>query len=180
MRMKHFIFAILTVLIVFFAGMHVGKGEIGPRMEVVTETIVDTITYYVPTPEATTSLGVQSYVLPKYVFIGGGLARQCETDSVERGCAAEEASGCGNDSAIAELPMVQRYYADSAFEAWVSGPIDPRLDSVRVQRPTTMIGRWEMKPRTRWHIGPSIGCGYSPEGFQPYIGVSLTYSIISW
>lgn len=180
MKTKHYLLALLTVLIVFLAGMHVGKEEMGPRKEVVTETIVDTITYNAPIPESTTPLRTQSYVLPKYVFIGGGLARQCETDSVKPEIDGAEALECGNDSAIVELPIVQRHYADSTYEAWVSGPIDPRLDSMRVFAPITITTKREWKPPNRWHVGVTAGYGYGAKGFHPYIGVGITYSIFSF
>lgn len=193
MKMKYFTLALLVLIAVFHAGIYVGNGNAERQTESVTETaetIADTIVYNVPTPQATTALGTQSYVLPKYVFIGGGVGgepRRCaEKDSsivedvARQDCVGEKTLQYDNDSAVIELPMVQRHYADSAFEAWVSGPVDPRLDSVRVSAPTTIITKREWKPPKRWHIGPTIGYGYTSNGFEPYIGVSLTYSIISW
>ncbi len=81
---------------------------------------------------------------------------------------------------VAELPIIQRHYADSTYEAWVSGPIDPRLDSARVFIPQTYISMREWKPPKRWHIGATIGYGFTPQGFQPYFGLSITYSFISF
>ena len=94
---------------------------------------------------------------------------------------AEPTSLCfDSEMKVVELPIIQRHYADSTYEAWVSGPIEPRLDSLRVFAPTTIITQREWKPPKRWHIGPTIGYGFTPQGFQPYIGVSITYSIISF
>lgn len=159
MKTKHYLLAILTVLIVFLAGILVGKEQIEPTKEDVTETVetkTDTITYYAPTPQTTTTLGTQSYVLPKYVVVAGGMPRQCESDTVRQDSVAES-NRIGNDSAILELPIVQRHYVDSTFEAWVSGPIGPRIDSVRVYAPTTIITKREWKPPKRWHVGVT-GC----------------------
>ena len=130
--------------------------------------------------------------MPASYCIGGG----CGGESRQRGendniCCVDstvrnDGSGAGGmprsigDSAIMDLPIIQRHYGDSTYEAWVSGPVDPRLDSVRVFAPTTVITRQEWKPPKRWHIGPTVGYGYTPHGFEPYIGVSLTYSIISF
>lgn len=191
MKTKQILLVLLIGLIVFVAGMYVGKRDAEPTPELVTETaetIVDTITYYAPTPQATTTLGTQTYVLPKYVVIGGvgGEPRQCvENDSsfvedVQQNCVGEKTLQCDNDSVAIELPMVQRHYADSAFEAWVSGPIDPRLDSARVFSPTTIITKREWKPPKRWHVGVTAGYGYGAKGFEPYIGVGITYSIFSF
>ncbi len=84
------------------------------------------------------------------------------------------------DSMTVELPKIQRHYADSTYEAWVSGPLDPRLDSLNIFRPTTIITKKEWKPPKRWHIGLTAGYGYGTKGFQPYIGVGITYSIVSF
>lgn len=86
----------------------------------------------------------------------------------------------GRDSADIALPIVQRHYGDSAFEAWVSGPLDPQLDSLRIYAPTTVITRTEWKSPKRWHIGPSVGFGYTGHGFEPFIGISITYSIFDF
>ncbi|WP_367617598.1 DUF6808 domain-containing protein [uncultured Muribaculum sp.] len=87
---------------------------------------------------------------------------------------------CSTDSVIVELPKIQRHYVDSTYEAWVSGPLDPRLDSVKVFAPTTIISQREWKPPKRWHIGPTIGYGMTPHGLCPYIGISVTYSLFSF
>lgn len=92
----------------------------------------------------------------------------------------QKGTEAGGDSADIELPIVQRHYGDSAFEAWVSGPLDPRLDSLRVYAPTTIVTRTEWKPPKRWHIGPSVGLGYTGQGFEPFIGISITYSIFEF
>lgn len=112
---------------------------------------------------------------------GAGGEPRCADSYVINGKVSASSRGSVSvDSAIVELPIVQRHYSDSTYEAWVSGPIDPQLDSVIVFAPTTIITKREWKPPKRWHIGPTIGYGYTPQGFQPYIGISITYSIISF
>ncbi|WP_288717543.1 DUF6808 domain-containing protein [uncultured Duncaniella sp.] len=194
----------LKLLLVVAAGLIAGAmlhkcqsppGNIPDFTECVTDTTIvyDTIPYIEPTPQSELALGTRTYTLPKYYFIGvgaGGEPRQWSAPdslcvdtlitSTYYGTGAGGEPRCSNDSAIVELPIIQRHYADSTYEAWVSGPIDPRLDSVRVFIPTTLITKREWKPPKRWHIGPTIGYGYTPQGLQPYIGVSITYSIISF
>lgn len=36
-----------------------------------------------------------------------------------------------------------------------------------------------LKPK-RWHLGLQSGLGFTPNGIQPFVGVGVTYSIISW
>ena len=62
----------------------------------------------------------------------------------------------------------------------VSGPINPRLDSIRVFARTTTVTHRVWEPPKRWHIGVTAGYGYGAKGLQPYVGVGITYSIFSF
>lgn len=155
-----------------------------------TTSVQDTIPYTSPVPKSEIALGTRTYTLPKYYFIGlgaGGEPRCCN-DTCSNSLADQNYCGtgaggeprCCDDSMTIELPTIQRHYEDSTYEAWVSGPIDPQLDSLRVFVPTTIITKREREPPKRWHIGPTIGYGITPDGLRPFVGVSITYSIISW
>lgn len=195
MKTKHYILFVFVGLIAFLSGLFLGKGRTDKSPGYVTETretSVDTIPYHAPIPQSELVSGTHIYTLPTYRFIGGGYRGEplCRsdndsididsviTDHYSTGIGGEPR--CSTDSAIVELPIIQRHYADSTYEAWVSGPVDPRLDSVRVFVPTTIITKQEWKPPKRWHIGVSAGYGYGTKGLQPYIGVGITYSLISF
>lgn len=197
MRTKHYLLLALAGLTVFFAGFFIGKDRTEKPPGTVTETketTVDTILHRAPMPQSELALGTHRYTLPTYRFLGGGYGgeprqrNKADTtychDSVQTtriyGTGAGGEPRCSGDSAIVELPIIQRHYADSTYEAWVSGPVDPRLDSIRVFAPTTIITKREWKPPKRWHIGVTAGYGYGAKGFQPYIGVGITYSIFSF
>lgn len=82
------------------------------------------------------------------------------------------------DSIDVEIPITQVEYRDSDYQAWVSG-FEPKLDSLKIFKEQEFITIEKIlreKPK-RWHIGPTVGYGYTPGGFQPYVGVSLTYSL---
>lgn len=172
MKSRHYLFLILVGLTAFFGGFVIGKNRTEKPPGGVTETVettVDTVVRRMPVQRDVSAAGTRRFVVPTYCFLG----TVAERDSVT------EEPQCSADSALVELPIVQRHYADSAYEAWVSGPIDPQLDSVRVFAPTTVVTRQEWKPPKRWHIGPTVGFGYTPRGLEPFIGISLTYSIIA-
>lgn len=76
------------------------------------------------------------------------------------------------------MAVTQVHYADTAYEAWVSG-IEPRLDSLRLLRPVTAITLPAPPPR-RWHLGVTAGMGLTPRGAEPYVGIGITYSILSF
>lgn len=90
----------------------------------------------------------------------------------------------GIDSVAVEIPITQKMYQDSTYQAWVSG-YHPALDSIRIFQPVTTIThtitntevRYKMK---RWGIGVQAGIGITPNKVEPYIGVGITYNIFSW
>lgn len=85
------------------------------------------------------------------------------------------------DSIEVEIPIFQKEYEDSTYHAWISG-YEPKLDSIYVFQKTEFITIETMikQKQKYWHIGPTIGYGYSSRGFTPFIGVSLTYSLIGF
>lgn len=85
-----------------------------------------------------------------------------------------------NDTITVDLPVIQRHYGDSTYQAWVSGPLDPRLDSIRIYREKERITITETiwKPPKRWSLGITAGYGYGSRGFQPFIGIGINYSLI--
>lgn len=76
------------------------------------------------------------------------------------------------------LEVKQVRYADTSYVAWVSG-IEPRLDSLRLLRPVTTIAPRPASGR-HWHLGVTAGVGVTPRGAEPYVGIGLTYSFISF
>lgn len=190
MKAKHYILIALIGLASFLIGIFVGKDLKEKPGDAVSETkvtTVDTIMYNSPIAQSELVLGTQRYTLPTYRFIGGGSGGEPRhqgdsvcVDSIVMPIMGAGEPLCIQDSAIVELPIIQRHYADSTYEAWVSGPVDPRMDSIRVFAPTTIITRKEWKPPKHWHIGVTAGYGYGSKGFQPYVGVGITYSIFSF
>lgn len=190
MKTKHYVLLILAVLTAFIIGLLTERyiTDKPPVNEEETKvTTVDTIMHHAPIPKSAFTSGVQRYTLPIYRMIGGVFGKEPRQDSIGENAINEsyissmgtESRGVA-DSSVVDLPIIQRHYADTTYEAWISGPVDPRLDSVKVYVTTTTVTRREWKPPKRWHIGISAGYGYGTKGFQPYIGVGITYSIISF
>lgn len=182
--MKDFFKVLLIVAASVIIGAQMHKCQ-SPRSDGATEpsgavvetvTYVDTIPYYEPMATSTAYLGYKFLTVPYF-------NKSEDTDTLPRIRADTEVgeiiidATADKDSMILELPIVQSVYGDTTYKAYVSG-IYPRLDSIFVypRREVVTI----KKPPKRWHIGPTIGYGLTPQGFQPYIGVSVTYSILSW
>jgi hypothetical protein len=81
------------------------------------------------------------------------------------------------DSAKVLIPITQAVYQDSTYTAWISG-YHTTLDSIYVVSTRDVVTI--KKPPNRWHIGVSAGYGYTPSGFQPWIGVGVTYSLLNF
>lgn len=180
--------ACVGVVAVFLSGMLAGisgcaeKASEGAEVTETVETRMDTIPYYAPVAAEEVVVGreVRRFARVRTgegergtVFWGQENRRMGFSGQENRGTEEPE------DSVAVEIPIVQRHYRDSTYEAWVSG-YEARLDSVRVFAPTTVITRREWKPPKRWHVGVTAGYGYGPKGLQPYVGIGITYSIISF
>ena len=90
-----------------------------------------------------------------------------------------------HDTLYVNLPREQRTYSDSTYTAWISG-YRPQLDSIHIYQRTEYITK-EIKTVTkpkRWGIGLQAGYGVTISNNQikpaPYIGVGLSYSLISF
>ena len=85
------------------------------------------------------------------------------------------------DSAAVAIPITQKRYEGDDYRAYVSG-YEPSLDSIFVFPKTTVIRERSRKPPNKWHIGITGGYGYGfkSKEAEPYIGIGITYSIISF
>lgn len=136
------------------------------RTEVVRDTVIDTIPYYMPVPKDSIVIRYQTVKLPV----------KKDTDSTE--FYAHDSTENIRDSATVEIPITQKHYTDSAYDAWVSGYL-PQLDSIKVYQPN-VTNTIYIKPKPqRWNIGITGGYGITPKGFQPYIGIGVTYNILN-
>ena len=74
------------------------------------------------------------------------------------------------DSVAVEVPIEQRTYEGEYYRAVVQG-FRPELVSIDIRLPEVAAPR-----RKRWAvtIGPQVGYGFTPAGWQPYAGVGIT------
>lgn len=133
----------------------------------------DTNSFSEPKKETSSDVLIKEIPVPVYV------ADSSAIDSLLNECARLEKVG---DSLRLVLLRVQRHYSDSTFDAWVSG-VDPRLDSIKTYQ-TNMVITKEIPviqiKKTRWGLGISAGCGVGKDGLTPYVGVGISYNILSW
>ena len=82
------------------------------------------------------------------------------------------ASEVQRDTVSVEIPIEQKVYSDSLYDAWVSG-YEARLDSIRIKRETVTVTKRVPK---RWGVGVQAGVGTG----GAYVGVGITYNILNF
>ena len=86
-------------------------------------------------------------------------------------------------SAAVILPIVQKHYSDSAgrYEAWVSGAVDPRLDSLRLYQAKEVVTIRETIKSKRWGISIGAGVVVTPKGtIEPGLFLGATYTFYAF
>ncbi len=191
--MKDFLKILLAVIASLIAVPYIQKCQSPPdnipgRGECVADTITlyDTIPYIEPAPVRSQHIGLKKVTIlspfrsesaerlpTDYIDRGADSLPDIRADTAELGSADVKADI--PDSLTLQLPVTQNVYEGEDYKAYISG-VYPSLDSLFVYPRREIVTI--KKPPKRWHIGPTVGFGYTPYGFEPFIGVSLTYSII--
>ena len=81
------------------------------------------------------------------------------------------------DTILVEIPIEEKEYKGEDYRAVVGG-YNPYLKSIEVYPTTKYINTTEtIKERKRWGFGVGVqgGYGYTPKGFQPYVGVGFSF-----
>ena len=173
MKLNSFFSGCLTTLIVVAGAALIYHGCQRTPDPITTEETIgitrDTIPVFIdtPIPRDSTVLRYVTVPVPVQDTIWTHVADTLRTDSVN-----------------VVLPITQKMYQDSTYQAWVSGYM-PALDSIRVFQPVTTITRTatntQIKYKTkRWGLGVQAGVGFTPTKVEPYIGIGVTYNIFSW
>lgn len=89
---------------------------------------------------------------------------------------ADTAAITKQDSATVEIPMQQAVYTGPDYTAYVSG-FRPSLDSLVMTRRIREYTLPRSAGTKRWNVGIQAGYGVTPRGFQPYIGIGISFSI---
>lgn len=173
MKLNSFVGGCLTTLAVMFGAALLYHGckreHVVTSSDKTTEIVYDTIPVFIdaPIPKDSTVIRYVAVSVPVY-------------DTIK----IHHADTLSYDSISVTLPITQKAYKDSTYEAWVSG-YEPSLDSIRVFQPVTTITNTitntEIRYRQkRWGLGVQAGIGVTPSKIEPYIGIGVTYNIFSW
>ena len=84
------------------------------------------------------------------------------------------------DTLFVYLERERVRWKDEYCEVFASG-VQPSVDSVRHYISERVILKTvPVKVRSRWGIGVQAGYGASRQGLSPYIGVGVSYNILTW
>lgn len=200
-RLQVVILCVLLLAVSFYAGTRYGRTRF---REVTEKVVVDTIFYERPSPVLSSSRTVAVNV-PRSSFVSASeFDNLCQSlknlqrfelfnypeyrdSSVhpinlsEIPTDPEYAGGPmnGRDSVTMYIELEQRIYEDSLYRAQVSGPkvgqLYPTLDWVEVYNQTRIQ---TVTKRNRFAVTAGVGAAYTPQGFQPTIGVQ--FGIVLW
>lgn len=87
-----------------------------------------------------------------------------------------------HDTTFVYLEREKVTWRDSLCEVYASG-IMASVDSVRhfqEDKYITIEKQVPVKIKTHWGLGVNAGYGVGKGGFTPYIGVGISYNILSW
>lgn len=166
MKRSTFIIALVIALLLGYCGGWHGASRSSPSVNdtiTVRDTIIDTIAYRHPIPVDSAILRYEYVKLPTKdtVFVKG-------VDSVKI------------DSVMVEIPISQKEYRDSTYQAWVSG-YKANLDSINIFNRTVTVTEKIRAPTKKWGLGIQVGAGYSSNHqISPYIGIGVSYNILTW
>lgn len=77
------------------------------------------------------------------------------------------------DTVLVEVPITEKTYQGDNYRATVRG-FQPELTDIWVKQTERTI---TVPYRKRWGVtaGPQVGFGFTPQGWQPYAGVGVTF-----
>jgi hypothetical protein len=86
------------------------------------------------------------------------------------------------DTIAVPVPIERKTYEDSSYRAVVSG-WHPSLDTLDIFQKTTIIEKEipvPVKTAPRWSLGVTAGYGAGKDGLTPFVGVGVTYNLLSF
>lgn len=161
--MKQLIYTLLIAFVSCALGCYIGSKVYSYATEYKYKTIVDTVTIYdtlvyrEPVPKDSVILRYKTISVP---------VTYIDTLQVTT-----------YDSISVSLPIEQKHYCDSTYDAWVSG-YELFLDSIKVYNKFEQITIKEKQKK--WGIGIQGGIGVTPKSVQPYVGIGISYNLFSF
>lgn len=169
--MIRWITAAVVLAAFFFGGWLLGRRM--SRPEVVETVRIDTVFYERPQPVSVSDIAVAVNV-PMFIFV----ENKPNTDTITNQVANQVANQ-DSDSISMQVIVRTLEYRDSTYYARVVGPaigsLEPRLDYIETYNRTVVN---TVTKRSRFAVTAGIGAAYTPQGFQPTIGIQA--GVVLW
>ena len=165
-----YLVAILTVALAVVLSWSIYKNAQQSKYgEVYSDTVtyVDTIKYKMPVP-------VDSVVL-RYVYE----TIPNKQDSANSNSSSIQIVETTPDSTTISIPITQTEYKNKDYRAWVSG-YNAKLDSIWVFPKQTTITQTYKSKQWRWGLGVQAGVTVLNNKVYPYVGLGISYNIVTW
>ena len=77
------------------------------------------------------------------------------------------------DSVLVDVPIWEKSYVSQNYNLTIRG-FQPELVDIWIKQKETLVN---IPYRKRWSftIGPQVGYGFTPQGWQPYAGAGITF-----
>lgn len=148
----------VAVLLLFWADRRIPRNAPGEPQTIKVDTLVIHDTIKVTEPVSVTKTVVDSVLVPV-------------TDTIRL-----------RDTLYVFLEREQIRWEDSLSVVYASG-VRPEIDSV-IHYAERMVIVKEIPvvrvKKTRWGVGIQAGAGATKDGLTPYVGVGVSYNILSW
>ena len=82
------------------------------------------------------------------------------------------------DTVLVEVPIYKYHFNDDLYDISIEG-FGVSLNSVTIY-PRTEYKTTVVTKRNRWGLGIQAGYGISRDGLSPYIGVGVSYNLLTW
>ena len=153
----------------FVSGRDVGRGETKVERDtvVVIKTVRDTI-------KLTSSEAAGEVVATLPVASAAEVPQPPSADSLEVVATPET-----RDSATVVVPIERKTFEGEFYKATVEGYRASLLD-MQLKVPTMLVTETKTATKRKlWSvtIGPQVGYGFTPAGWQPYAGVGITFGL---
>ena len=169
--MKYLPYYIIAFLIGLLLFLYCKKDSVGDTTT--SGAVVDSIVTRVVVSDTIPKLRDSVVIRYKYEIIP--IADTIKSDTVKH----EISAVVSGDSIELQIPISQNTYVTDDYRAYVSG-YSAKLDSIFINRKETTLHIRDPAKQKKFTIGLQAGYGMTPKGFQPYIGLGVTYNLMSW
>lgn len=178
MKLLHIIIGLIFSAILLLIGFNVGRRyDANFKGNIEKIVVVDTVRFEMPQYRATSSRTLTVNV-PRLMFVESSTSN---VDYSQEESNLSDIPACSADSIAMRVDIESRIYEDSMYRAQVSGiaigNIRPTLDWVEVYGKTKYTTQTITK-RNRFAVSAGVGVAYTPQGFQPTVGVQV--GVVLW